>query len=125
MYAYWPLDSPANIKGALKGMAFGNKLAALMNRYVPGMVKAGIRNLAVSYQKNPDRFLDGVVVQMAAPDQRLMQDYAVRKAIQRDFAEAYRQGGDGHMEDSFLAMSNGSWGFDLANVSVPVHLWER
>ena len=115
--------SPAGFRGATRGMSFGNRIGLWLGRLAPGLVRRSIRSFAGSFAADPERFLDGIALQMAPPDRQLMEDATVREAIARDLREAYRQGGDGHADDGPLAMASRSWGFDLSDVGVPVHLW--
>lgn len=115
--------SPANFRGATKGMSFGNRIGLLLNRYAPWLVRRMIRSGASTFQKNPQRFLDAVLSQMAAPDRELLNKKSFRDAMERDFAEAYRQGAEGHVDDGQLTLTSGNWGFNLSAISVPVYLW--
>ncbi|MEM8680748.1 MAG: alpha/beta hydrolase [Planctomycetota bacterium] len=114
--------APANFKGATRGMALGNRLAMVLGRVAPWLVRRLIRGFATSFKRDPERFMDAIAAQMATPDQTLMQIPAVRQAMLRDCTEAYRQGSEGHVTDSGLAM-NPDWGFSLREISVPAFIW--
>ncbi len=115
--------SPANFKGVKQGMCLGNRIGLTLNRYAPWLVRWMIRRNAITFKKYPERFLDALAAQMAAPDKALLENVSFRNAILRDFREAYKQGGEGHVIDGQLAMTSRSWGFSLSSISVPVFLW--
>ncbi len=115
--------SPANFKGATKGMAIGNRLGLFLGQYAPWLYRWLIRTNVAAFAKDPQTVIDAMAKQMAPPDQALMKTALVRDAVIRDFAEAFRQGGGGHEVDGALAMSSQDWGFSLRQISVPVFLW--
>ncbi len=115
--------SPVHFPGATRGMAIGNRLGIRLGRFVPGFIRWTTRGAARAFERSPDRFVDAVARQMAAPDRVLLEQPAYRAAFIRDMREAYRQGSDAQALDGALAMSSRSWGFELADIEVPVHLW--
>jgi pimeloyl-ACP methyl ester carboxylesterase len=115
--------SPASFKGATQGMCPGNRIGLTLNRYAPWLAQWMTRRAASAFRKDPQRFLDALVTQMAPPDKTLLQNASFRSAILRDLREAYKQGGEGHFIDGQLAMTSRGWGFSLSSISVPVFLW--
>ncbi len=115
--------SPAGFKGATRGMAFGNRLGLILDRYAPGLMRWAQRSGASRFAEDPQSLVDLLPKQMAPPDQKLLEDPAVRDALLRDFREAYRQGVDGHVVDGPLTMTTRNWGFSLSEIPVPVFLW--
>ena len=115
--------SPADFKGATKGLALGNKLGLWIGRFAPKLNRWLTLNAAAAFVKDPDRFMDSLIRELPPPDQELLKDSAAREAILRDVREAYRHGGEGHATDGPLTMSSHGWGFDLREITVPVHLW--
>ncbi len=115
--------APANFRGATRGMSLGNRLGLVLQRRAPWLIQWMTRSYAAGFQKNPDRFLDAIARQMSAPDRELLRDRRLREALIRDFREAYRQGGEGHVVDGALAMSGRDWGFPLEEIAVPVFIW--
>lgn len=104
-------------------MCFGNRAGLFLNRYAPWLARWLIRQSALAFEKDPERFLNALARQMAEPDQALLRNATFRDAMLRDFHEAYRQGATGHVTDGPLALTSRSWGFDLSAISVPVFLW--
>lgn len=115
--------SPTDFPGASRGMALGNRIALVLGRNVPWLVRWLIRGSALAFEKNPEGFIDALARQMATSDQALLADASFRQAMIRDFREAYRQGGEAQAVDGALTMTSQTWGFRLREISVPVHLW--
>ena len=115
--------APCNIKGAGRGLAFGNRLGLWLGRYAPWLMRRMILGYVPVFEKRPEKFIDALRRQMAPSDQALLEDADIRKAIVRDLKEAYRHGGEGHATDADLAMNSRGWGFDLREIAVPVYLW--
>ena len=116
--------SPADRRGITKGMSSGNRAGLFLSRFAPWMVRWMIRNGAAVFERDPERYLDAVAAQMAAPDRELLKNEDFRNSILRDFQEAYRQGAEGHVVDGQLALTSRSWGFHLSSIQVPVLLWQ-
>jgi pimeloyl-ACP methyl ester carboxylesterase len=57
----------------------------------------------------------------AAPDVAVYREPTFSAAYRRAMDEAFRQGPDGYAQDTLLSMR--PWPFDVAAISVPVHLW--
>lgn len=115
--------SPANFRGATRGMASGNRIGMFLGRYAPWFVGMMIKGYQQKFAENPDEVLDGMAAQMSAPDQKLLSDPEIRRSILADMREAYRQGVRGHVLDGYIAMTTRSWGFELRDITVPVHAW--
>lgn len=115
--------SPADFKGARRGMAMGNRFGLLLGRYAPWLVRGMIRSYASAFEKDPEGFIDALAKQMAPSDQALLATESFRQAIIRDLREAYRQGSEGHALDGELAMTSRSWGFSLREITLPIFLW--
>ena len=114
--------APPGFKGATSGMGLGNRIGVWVGKYAPWLLRRLIRTTASGFAKDPERAVSIVTQQMAAPDQALLEGEAVRTALTREFTEAYRQGVEGQVDDAMVLSSKG-WGFDLADVAVPVHVW--
>lgn len=115
--------APANFRGATRGLAWGNRIGLFLGRYAPAIYRVMVRASMAALVKDPDGFVQALGRQMSVPDQRLLEDPELRRAIARDVQEAFRQGGEGQVVDGSLAMTSGSWGFELRDIQVPVHLW--
>ncbi|MBO6576819.1 MAG: alpha/beta hydrolase [Rhodothermales bacterium] len=114
---------PANLPGATSGAKLGSRLGLWLDRVAPGLAKRLVESYAASFKRNPDGFINMLSRRMAEPDRAMLADGAVRAAIKRDLAEAYRQGGQANAQDGRLAMANHDWGFSLREIPVPVFSW--
>lgn len=114
---------PADFPGATQGMALGNRIGFVLNRYAPWLVRRLMRGTAARFKKDPERFIDDMAAQMSAPDKALLKEESYRKAIIRGLHEAYRQGSGGQITDVQLIAAGGGWGFKLSEISVPVFMW--
>lgn len=115
--------SPAEFKGATRGMSLGNKLGLLLGRAAPWLVQRMIKGYAPSFKKNPARAMVTLAKQLSPSDQLILEDEAFRDAVMQDMLEGFRQGGDGHAEEAPLVLSSRNWGFDLSEIAATVHLW--
>ena len=78
--------------------------------------------MAMAAHRLPDRFLTAIVSQdLAEVDRRILADPAVAAAAVASGREAFVQGQGGAADD--LKVTVGVWGFQLEDITVPVHLW--
>lgn len=118
------LASPAaDFPGATRGLSFGNRVGIWLDRFFPGLLRWLQAQQRSAFEKDPAGYAEAVARGMAAPDQQILADPALRDALVRDLREAYRQGSEAAFLDGRLAMTGRSWGFDLREIRVPVDLW--
>lgn len=115
--------APADFPGATRGMSFGNRLGLWLQRFAPGLFRRVMAGNAAAFQRDPQRFVDALAAGMSASDRQIMQRPDVRATLIRDLEESYRQGSDAQIVDGTLAMTATSWGLDLADIAIPVHVW--
>ena len=72
-------------------------------------------------QQDPEFLLGFLQPELTPPDRRIVDDLGIRRLLTQTYAEALRDGADGWIDD-VRAFSN-PWGFDLADIKVPVLLW--
>jgi pimeloyl-ACP methyl ester carboxylesterase len=109
----------------------GNGEAAYLRRFDRNAVRAAGRapwviRLALWHWGRPQRrdavrFLEQSVAAMCESDQQVMADPQLRVRMIQSSAELYRQGGRG-LYDEALVLAR-PWGFRVADLRVPVHLW--
>lgn len=113
---------PADEPWVRRGMRPTNQLIVMLGRHAPMLMRAPI-GLSAYLTRHEDRFPRLVARMDAAapePDRVAMADpeYAVRHQA---LADAFRQGIGPTVDE--LALFARPWGFDLADVTAPVHLW--
>jgi pimeloyl-ACP methyl ester carboxylesterase len=115
--------APFEREGAYEG------LNARMARGLPGIRKAPwlarlfMAQAARGYRRDPEKaFEQQFGEQMTAPDRAVMAEPGVRDNMLAGAVEAHRQGSKGMALDMQLLFAR-QWGFDLADVRVPVRLW--
>jgi pimeloyl-ACP methyl ester carboxylesterase len=69
-----------------------------------------------------EAFFEKSVADMCAADQAVLAEPELRSRMIANSTELYRQGGRG-MYDEALVLTK-PWGFEPADVSVPVHVWQ-
>ena len=70
---------------------------------------------------DPARLVAAISEEMPEADQRAVADAGIRAMLVRNYAEAIRISADGWIDDILSFCS--PWGFDLADIGVPVLLW--
>jgi len=115
--------APANFSGATKKLSLANRMSVWISRYAPWLRQRLMNSYKNIFLKNPDGYIDALAAQMSAYDQEILKRPEVRKRIKEELCEAYRQGVQAHIIDSRLIMTSQGWGFDLAKITVPTHIW--
>ncbi|TCO52336.1 pimeloyl-ACP methyl ester carboxylesterase [Actinocrispum wychmicini] len=117
-----PLDERERFAPASRGDALYWRLA----RHFPWLLRRMCAMSASAMAKStPDRPLGRVERQLPSADlevfQRALSNEDARTAFVADVAESCRQGGAA-MADDLLSYSR-PWDFDIADITVPVHIW--
>lgn len=112
-----PLDHP----GALAGMRWLNRLGLLLAAHAPWSLAVAYRVLRQVLDRSPDFFLAWMTGDKPPPDRGLIEQPAIHEALEIMLQEAVRKGVLGAVQEVRLIAL--PWGFDLADVRVPVHLW--
>jgi pimeloyl-ACP methyl ester carboxylesterase len=73
-------------------------------------------------RRDPGAVVDALAAELPALDQEVAGRAEVRGLLVESFVEAVRQGARGWMDDDFAFVA--PWGFPLADVRVPVRLWQ-
>lgn len=87
----------------------------------PWVVRFAMWQWGRSQRKDAARFFDESVAEMCAADQAVLAEPELRDRMIANSSELYRQGGRG-MYDEALILAR-PWGFELADVKVPTHVW--
>lgn len=88
----------------------------------PWMIRLAMWHWGRPQRRDAAAFFERSVAEMCAADQAVLADEALRSRMIANSAELYRQGGRG-MYDEALVLAR-PWGFELADVRVPVQVWQ-
>lgn len=111
-----PLDAPNVTDGMMQRNRLMFKLAAL-----PFALRLWFWPMARGFRTKPVATVDKIATELPKPDQRLLEQPAVRKWLITDIQEAARQGTRSWAYEGRLLAR--PWGFDISEVSVHVDLW--
>lgn len=114
-------NAPVHIKGATRGMSFGNKLGFFLNRHAPGLASRLIESQMKLATSDVDAFIDAMAQQLGEPDRKQLTKDFVRDAIRQDIQESFSQGASGMIADN--RAFSGDWGFRVEDVKTSVYLW--
>ncbi|MHA5051348.1 alpha/beta fold hydrolase [Streptomyces sp. SD15] len=87
----------------------------------PERFEAGLIPRSAAIRRNPARLLDELRCDLTDDDRQIVSDTGIRSMLLRNYQEALRTSPYGWIDD-VLALT-GHWGFDLAEIRVPVLLW--
>jgi len=107
--------------GPMTAVGLRRRLPYLLARYLPPLVRHRLRSEADRALAEPEAHLETRVADAAPVDAEYWRG-AVGRAMVLNHVEASRHHGVGPLVDE-LAIYARPWGFDLAEVDVPVHLW--
>lgn len=115
--------APRDAKGLqwFDGMADSNVDAYTTAASDPELLSARLVQAAAKIQADPASHVADLRFEMPAPDQRVVADARIRALLAQNFAEAFRYSADGWIDDLIAFCS--PWGFDVADIQVPVLLW--
>jgi pimeloyl-ACP methyl ester carboxylesterase len=85
------------------------------------MIRLALWHWGRPQRRDPVRYFEESLAAMCAADQAVLAEPELRGRMIANSAELYRQGGRG-MYDEALVLAR-RWGFDLADLRVPVHIW--
>ena len=111
----------------LAGTPFAGELSPAMRRRariartLPWLVWLTVVAETRAFARNPERALRRAFARAPAADRAVLDDPALRGMLLDSRREAYRQGPTRLLDDALLYLR--PWGFDPADVRVPVRLW--
>jgi len=107
-----------------KGMARANRVGFLLMRWLQHGRWLGrilLRSSASFACSQPEAYFDRMAKELCPSDRDISERPEFRRQVHRELVEAYRQGVDGLLDE--LILLSRPWGFDLAQIEVPVDLW--
>lgn len=105
----------------LRGIGMIQRMLYTTARTMPSLLIQLIRQGAHAAQKNPDRYIDILMNNNAAPDREALDDPAVKHNLKSGYLDTSNDEGRHMAEDSLLQIK--PWGFDLNTVKADVHIW--
>lgn len=87
----------------------------------PELLAASLVQVAARIKANSASHVTVLRPEMPAADRRIVSDVGIRALLAKNYAEALRDSADGWIDDALAFCS--PWGFDLADIKVPVLLW--
>ncbi len=111
---------PTDHAGATRGMMVPNRAFLWTSRRIPPLGRALV-GLLVRALRDPERAIARMARSLPEADRRVLRDERLRSLMLADFRESLARGAGGAAAD-FRIFSR-PWGFRLADIRVPVHLW--
>ena len=87
----------------------------------PWLVRLFLAKVARDLRRDPDALLPTVVRTVGDADKEVLALPRFREALDRDMAEAFRQGGRGPAHD--LTLEARPWGVPFERIEVPIEIW--
>ena len=114
-------SAPPEMPGWAEGMMAVERLAQWASFNARPLAVAGWAALRVLARRLPGPVMEGFARGLRGPDRRLANEPRVREALVITLLEGLRQGSAATVDD--YAIEGRPWGFDLAQIRVPVLLW--
>jgi pimeloyl-ACP methyl ester carboxylesterase len=89
--------------------------------WAPWLVRLFLSKIARDLTRDPGALLSSVERRVGAADREVLALPGFREALDRDMAEAFRQGGRGPAHD--LTLEARPWGVPLERIEVPIEIW--
>ena len=112
-----PLTEPA----VARGLSSDLRRSALVGRVAPWAVTVAVARQARAFARDPEGMLERLFANGPECDRRVLDDPQLRQMLVDSRREAFRQGARALAADALLYLR--PWGFDPADVRVPVRLW--
>jgi len=113
-------SGPLELPGALRGAAPVRQAGYFLARHLPGLFRLVVRRYT-DPRRDAEAFVKRYTAHNPPADQAIIADPEFRARYLANFREAYRQGSKAFADEVILC--SGPWGFDLTEISVPVHFW--
>lgn len=111
-----PLDAPGIAISGTMGKLFA------LARSTPWALWALYALLVPHIRRQPQRVHGLITGRLSAADQRVAERPEVRQMQIPMFLEAFRSGYRGETRE--IALESRGWGFQLADIAIPIHLWD-
>lgn len=118
------VSGPAPLAGAATDQGYLRRLdrhAVRAAGRAPWVIRLAMWHWGRPQRRDAAAYFDRSVAEMCAADQAVLGQPELRSLMIANSSELYRQGGRG-MYDEALVLAR-PWGFNLADLRVPVHIW--
>ena len=109
--------------GASRGVNLIWRSVLGLLRRVPWILNPPTSPMSYMARSNPGLLVDLMASQMMKSDQALISEPKVKEVFTQSISESFRFGGRGTIAEGALLVR--LWGFQLADISIQVHLWQR
>jgi pimeloyl-ACP methyl ester carboxylesterase len=99
----------------------GNRVLFRLASSAPFLVPGPIKVMSLLVKRSPRRAATMMLRSLPPPDRAVLDRVGIDDLV-RDSREAFRMGDRGAVHETKLVVR--PWGFDLAQIKVPVHLWQ-
>jgi len=116
--------APMEMEGYFRGMSIGNKIALIMSKYSPWLLKAVLKSAANYYRDKPEKVIDELRSQLCDWDVKVLDSMIIKGQLDsliEHIREAYRQGYSAHYFDTLLVSR--PWGIDYTRIESPIFMW--
>jgi pimeloyl-ACP methyl ester carboxylesterase len=103
------------------GMMRHNRIGLTLASRHPWLVRPAMAVASPLVRRFFDLAIDNLARHAGPADREVLADAEIRGTLGREFREAFRQGGEGASADALIYVAD--WGFQLASIETPVHLW--
>ncbi|WP_241462522.1 alpha/beta hydrolase [Tateyamaria sp. ANG-S1] len=114
----WGPIATADIRSNLNWL---DRAFARLAHHLPWLMRAGFAPMGWAARHAPRLFLNILKRSVSEADRRALEDENLSRRFRAMQHEAFRHGSRGAGHEAHLAYSD--WGFDIASVRVPVHIW--
>lgn len=115
--SFAPLDAP----GMQQTLDGSERFYASIAQWTPALLRPIVAGLRTFVQRDPSFVVQQMALQAPPPDQRTLEELAVRRVLINELSEVYRQGAAGYVRE--LTVHADSWGFTPAQIHVHTYLW--
>lgn len=114
-------QGPLEVPGGPEGRCFSTRMAVIIARWFPLMLRPGIFMIGFWLNRDSDKFFLLAANMSKGGDRDLLQKPEVRQVLYESWKEASRNGGKGIMLDLHLQCT--PWNVDLAKIRNSVDVW--
>jgi len=113
--------APFDREGPYEGMSRAWRVAFKMGKLPEWLLRAPIALQAYAQKRDPEKSVDDMAALFSKSDAKFLKDPEIRARFKRNIPEATRKGTRGWARE--VKIQVGPWGFDPADIRIPVHLW--